>query len=1369
MNLFLFLFLIMTGRLFSVVLISEEDKSTLENSSKQVEKTQESLKSRFANAGSFAKLSVNNKYGEAILQRLQNQTNFPIKITTGNTNKKNFFLQTGFLIRLRLMSDQFEKKPFLLLHEDFGSLNVSRLIFRADGFNPDEEGVLFNVLAYKSSDDSNKNIIELSPLKYPNQKLGCGIDLEDEFLVESRDDEFFREDVSAKQWVVFGDQNKCYLQNVKTGGFLGPVDSSMPLNDTKNIFSLNEKIDDIKDVFCNFGDACSFISMKNTNLKIAQHKNQFLLDTNQEECLWLIKGPHAEGDRYNCKNGSPIISGSVVRLELIGSGKNLSLGKDDIKNDEKSYFERKTLFLNGENGVGGEDDNWIIFFDKDQSNLALKSIVSLQHLTSNSWLCVDDQNNLILLSKKQIAVDSENEKTFSSGVTSSVQAVDLKSLNSGLNSKESLDDQIKNENEKKKTITKPDSGVATPDEFGEQKKFQISMIKKNQINHKNLIRTGFLKGSAFDRIGTTIPNNQELSIEIKSQGQGDILLPQTDRWFNNFSLLTTPLILDGAAKSIVPNLFPGMSLLINPLYGSGVVWIEKSLLPINECLLNFLVRQTDEADFAVVLGNAIDTSFCYKLVFSQKQVVLKKMNLIGNQNNAIEDLITISTDENPFAKIQAGQVIPIWILFNKGEFFVGASLDVGSNMFFAYSDRLFSGPVDRVGFSCDQDSVFVAEVNVGSGRDLLSPTRVYEKNLKLNKGVPNSSMSSNGFRQKDQCLLFFQGRTVGDENFYFFNDDARAWYRLNINFRNGDLIIAKKSDSDEKVIFHTNNQSIVEFNNKDKNIWIYFRQGFFWIGLDNPGDCSVFCFQDLSPIFEVNKFSLASRSGFVDAFSYSDISFSLEKTLINDVVDHFLNAGKTIGIAPFLFKIEQQNEQILFYDQLSKHSYLVATAEKSGNKYPFLLNIDPQGIPQMRLAWQPQDQSLLALKWQTRALATAAEGLILASSHMQGSGKIGEVVGSGVAVTLASLSVPVAISAGQAAGNLVVAQKLQEAKTKDIKNTIKYDAKITHNIPPLAVSNRYLLESMLNVLEKFSPSTKQNYVDLLNRAEKALSYIVHPYVVGTPQIKNNLKKVFTSLYDAQKNAQNFLIDSDSDKDNVDKDSFVIMIRQRLMNLLVKAIQNQYLFANTMNDFDEKKIWFSWANILFQNVFDNVLNQNVILPPLLGEFFWLKNKLSSPGVGKVYIDLKTSSEFWIAFAAGPKIFDIKKEFYTIVLRNADNNNVMIKLKPLGADAAISQDESLRLNSLDFKKIYVSIFNGVIDVGIVNHNDGSETSILQFNDKYPLKNELYVGLGTWNNDCEIKNVFVLAKDDFPFLNQADDELSSIVNPSESSVSE
>jgi hypothetical protein len=92
---------------------------------------------------------------------------------------------------------------------------------------------------------------------------------------------------------------------------------------------------------------------------------------------WIVKGPHKDGDRWNCVKGAPVKNGDIIRLEWDGIGANLHSHPLFAQLTGGEGFEQTEVTLYGSNGNGDTNDNW-----KVNGSLIQGSPVRLIHVNN---------------------------------------------------------------------------------------------------------------------------------------------------------------------------------------------------------------------------------------------------------------------------------------------------------------------------------------------------------------------------------------------------------------------------------------------------------------------------------------------------------------------------------------------------------------------------------------------------------------------------------------------------------------------------------------------------------------------------------------------------------------------------------------------------------------------------------------------------------------------------------------------------------------------------------------------------------------------------------------------------------------------------
>jgi hypothetical protein len=440
-----------------------------------------------------------------------------------------------------------------------------------------------------------------------------------------------------------------------------------------------------------------------------------------------------------------------------------------------------------------------------------------------------------------------------------------------------------------------------------------------------------------------------------------------------------------------------------------------------------------------------------------------------------------------------------------------------------------------------------------------------------------------------------------------------------------------------------------------------------------------------------------------------------------------------VGIMPYEYQLEQVDDWVTIKDFITRKTYFISRTAQKDADYSLLLSINTKGLPKMRWAWQPENENLMKEKFQARMMAGISDGLSQAAMAISGVGDIGETIAAAANI----------ITTGATLAPAILAAKLNAAATHDYvaaadkiavkdEQSLKIGPAIKVNESKSAIMNRFSVEKSLAAIKDTSASTRENFFMILSASKKIVNLTTSQHVLGTLQLKNSFFKVVDELY--QYYDELFESNKNSNqKTDIDNSS------QELINLLIDAYNNPFLFDNqNQSEIAKRSKWMSWANLLFRKILKKSPEGSVDIPPLFGQHFWLEKKLKTKGVGKVVFQAKGSGNLFVTFSDKPiSSSTLNKEFYSFEFINSEKTTCSLKLSTFGAKVFSSENNALALNEIDFKKLFVSINNGLVSVGIIN--DNSEEEVLEtFADPYPLSNESFIGFGTFNSSATISNI-------------------------------
>lgn len=1103
-------------------------------------------------------------------------------------------------------------------------------------------------------------------------------------------------------------------------------------------------------ISCNFGDLIQLRSFSAYQV-LSVVEDDYILKLQEsnpfsDDNLFFFKGEHSDSDRYNCQFGQAITQGALVRLEHARSGKNLSVSKNLISVDKKikiksevadQDYQRFALELAGSNGIGSLSDNWYVSIVGSQDELALGSQVVLMHPSSGTILCAEsifeEPSSLrqVVCAIKKASKDlakEQNEVISSStaALEASLSSNDLSSANFDLSEKDS--EQTK---QQKILKQKAASSVAEKDPLFVQKQWLIDRVQKLELDQKDLARTGFLKGSPFERIGTKVPNNQEVSIEVVAAGGKRYIQKKTDFWTDElgkskgFELSSESVILKGFYSSYIKNFLPGMSALLTPMLNQGIVWLEKSLFSTNKFFVRMLLKINDIGDFSIVLGDKLNTNFEYKVCFGQndnKNTAIVKRALDKDGGYTDTELINILNREQIDAGFAPGVVTPIWLSFDNGVFLVGRSTEVGENVFLAYSDLDFNSRISRVGFSSGEQSVFIADVEIGAGVELLPPRRRYTE-FDVSEDLKNDGMllSNQGFRQSDELFFQFECKSLIEEVIYLGSKND-PFYKLTFNFFEGKISLEKKEGSNFVKKFSTNNSLLQKRKAKAFSFWISYSQGNFFAGIGAPSENPIFVYSDKKPSV-VGYFALAKESRVSKISSFSKIGIT-SIFASSDITNDSKESNPLYGIIPFNYSVSQIDDRLEIKDMIDKQSYLVATMPQKNADYTFVLELDEKGLPKARWMWQPENADLIKKKWKMKFLELTAGALQAAASHIEGSGSIGQTVGALASLSSVAASLPIADEAAKAKAEVLLDTKKEfdQSSGKQAKSISKTDI-VSVQAQDLARKNRLYLESMLDEVQKVSASTKDNFFAILGKYKKMASLITHGYVIGNKNVK---KQMIDGVDDLLRYRKELF-----DQKNVSfEDNQFDSSSNEVVDLLISLNQNTYFFDKGVpQDQSKQKSWLAEANSIFLAALQENPDKEVNIPALNGKLFWLKDKLPKKSFGTVSFRASGSGNLVITLAQSPGSVDLQEEVYQITIFNEDNFNDVaagLQLYSQSAFAKKVDNEDALLNFAHSKYYKVELKDSKISLYVGQSLEDMKL-VFEFLDPFPKKAESYIAFG------------------------------------------
>ncbi len=1251
-----------------------------------------------------------NDFGEVFLTVVKNKTDFPLEYQTTAVMQNNL-IKDGTVIRIQSESSLYaDKNPYLKATDEplYMGSNTTRTLLRANSFDARDSNVFFEVK--NVLDDDGKKWITLTSKEFAKKQL-CVSTSEDGTLVELATPSQSRHPDSFL-WEISGSLDRCFLKNKLNNGFMGPSDSSA--EDGSFQGSGNN---DSKSLTCCYGDLIVLENSYNKQTMAELLKGSNEIEEKQLQ-YFVIKGPHSESDRLNCAVGSPIKNGSTIRLENTFLGKNLTIDTKKLTDKElkESGYDKyeKNSFMNiilaGKDGVGSDNDNWIISFNGG-NNAVLKTgepFYLLNFLTGH-WLAVVN-NKIICETLKVVDQDKEGAINPDDIIKSASQAI-------GKTNKDQPQDQ------------------ATNDALKENQPFKITSLKKALLDELNLIRTGYKQGAVFEKIGIERTNNQQLSIEIVSSQQQNIIQAKQDKWFSNYSILKQPLGLKGMIKTAGPEISPGLSVNIDPLDDNGVFWLEKSLPVKNKFCLQFLAKVSEKSALSVVMGNQIGADFIYKI-------------FLGRGNNSYSG-IEKSTSKSSKADMDTilnlgplgqkniipyyGSAIPFWLIFDNGLFLMGRSNTIGENIFLAFFDFMFLEQIDRIGFCTADEPATISSIEINYPPTIISSLKQYMTQVEC-PVFPN--FSNKGLRQKDLFTISCDSKSFQEEGFILRSSKSKDFYQITLDFLTGVISIEKNVKGESEQIAKIKNSIMPEKKDRPLNIWLSYQRGRFLIGCGEISKNLLCATQDNKPIPNIDSWAAQKNSSlsYLSSFAQPYLELIDEK---NESQKFDFESTKSLIVASFDYNLHQDEDKLLFKEKNSNQTVIVATAPAKGSKYSMEVSIETSGQPKMKWSWQPENADLFSKMWKQKIFASTAEALMFAASHIEGSGEFGQIAATPFSLDLAAAGLAPAFSAAKLKASVDFDYKKAEDQIANeaIKKESINKASATGGVPTIAKVNRFSVETALDDIIKISPNNRNMFFSMLGSLHKIIKLIVHPHVIGTEQIK---KGIISKLLELNSYQSEIFYSEKFFDEGVDIKQEQLVSAQNLMFTYSAAIQNMYLL-----DQSQKKQFINMNNILLRKIMKE--NPSFEMPSQFGEFLWIESKLPEKGRGRILFEAKGAGYCSVGFASQPINFSNGSQtVYQATFYNDQATSASIKLNFLNVPANETANKELRLNSSEFKKYYAEINEGKITIGTFLETKPGVYAFkpsLTFKDPFPMNNEKFIGFSCWDSSIYLKNITVL----------------------------
>jgi hypothetical protein len=318
-------------------------------------------------------LTANNPdHGSALIERIRNNTDYPINIEGKKTIHD--LLPAGTVVRIKSRkADYGNDGKYYAVRKERGGY-----FLKADTTDSSDKATELVVKRHFSNGEDSLGFYSATANK---QMLRAS----DNQAVQFTDKSFASDDAVGAQWKISGGDLKfCYLQNRKTTGFLSPLTAedqrdtaseieTKKINQTPRTGSESERQAlEQQSLMLSFGDTVRIVHNKTLNQIYGdqsryKHSDSsgnaivFAAKTGEPDAnTWIIKGPHDDEDRFNAPVGTPIESGAAIRLEHVLTGKNLHCTQNSAPPASGGSEHQFEVSLFGNDGVGNDHDNWNI-------------------------------------------------------------------------------------------------------------------------------------------------------------------------------------------------------------------------------------------------------------------------------------------------------------------------------------------------------------------------------------------------------------------------------------------------------------------------------------------------------------------------------------------------------------------------------------------------------------------------------------------------------------------------------------------------------------------------------------------------------------------------------------------------------------------------------------------------------------------------------------------------------------------------------------------------------------------------------------------------------------------------------------------------
>lgn len=808
--------------------------------------------------------------------------------------------------------------------------------------------------------------------------------------------------------------------------------------------------------------------------------------------------------------------------------------------------------------------------------------------------------------------------------------------------------------------------------------WKATIVKKPKYEIDNVLQAGLFQGADYQNL-SELKNKQLFEIEKASQDK-NIIKPKADSWVNH-DIQISSLNIKGFSKEILENFHSGLELAIPPMINQGVAWLEDVKQNKNDFSCSFLLKTDYNSDFSVWLANQ-NKDLKFKIIFGSSQGLFSQIIKYKDGNSMQVDVQDHS--KNYSSKILPGNYQPFWISVTKAAIYAGYGFRPGENVFMCAN--LNEEKISRVGFSCNKNGAYLAQIQM---QDAIKPNILKKeywtsKNTKPNLGF--KALESGSVQITNPSDDFF----VEMENL-----DEKQKYKIEFNNQEQKIIIRKNERKlHEK---KTNFENIEKlFISKKNNLIVILNQNLE----------EILVFKDNNSIKKIDKINTNSN---LQIKILPEIFFEIKSSSISPYYK-----GKVLVNKPYQYSVWQEGKNIFFSDQIYNYTDIVTQVQQKKASYDLILKINSNGTPSMRWAWQPENESLVSLNRNAMFLAMTAEALNLASSHTEGSGKIGQMIGSALSIGIAGSSIIPRNFAIKMQANA----KYDYKKAQSNFNALGLKQNQLETIINQEVEkNKNTIDELLTKASHWKGSTQSKIDALIPIYKQILQLIIHPNIVEKQGEKNVIIQGIINLYNSY---QELYRNEEKISSNVDIEMF---------GLITNALANNLLLdLNNQSENQNYQIMVGIASQIMQKL---IKNKKLILDKNSQEVFWTNKKID-PKKTSITLAVKGSGELILALSdfiesTSSKNFD----GYIVTIQNG-----LLKLKLNNSGSIIKEIKipELEINNIIGTKIILKYENNILEIFL----DNFEKPIISWENPYPSSQTKYFGIGSSQGSFNILSI-------------------------------